>query len=156
MAQYEEALRVQPDRAQVHNNFGNALFKTGRRAEGIAHYEQALRIDPNAMSALVNLALIRAADPDPRLRNGAEAVALAQRACAISGPSSLGCLDTLAAAYAEAQRFDEAVKSAEQAVALARGTRQDALADALETRLRLYRDHRPYRAETISQAPASK
>lgn len=156
MAQYEAALRVEPDRAQVHNNFGNALFKTGRRAEGIAHYEQALRIDPKSMSALSNLALIRATDPDPRVRNGAEAVALAERSCAISGRSNLGCLDTLAAAYAEAQRFDEAVKTAEQAVALARSAQQEDLAEVIETRLLLYRDHRPYRAAAIPNAPASK
>jgi tetratricopeptide (TPR) repeat protein len=155
IAQYEAALRIQPNQAQVHNNFGNALRQTGRLPEAIGHYEEALRIEPKSVSALTNLALIRAADADPRVRNGAEAVRLAERACSVSGPSNLVCLDTLAAAYAEAQRFDEAVTTAEQAVALARSARQEAIAEAIQSRLALYRDRRPYRVVAIPKAPGS-
>ncbi len=53
-------------------------------------------------------------------------------------------LDTLAAAYAEAGRFSEAVKSAEQALALATSQNNVALADALRVRIKLYRTESPY------------
>jgi hypothetical protein len=58
----------------------------------------------------------------------------------------VSCLDVLGIAYAEAQRFDEAIKAGEAALALARAAKQTAVADEIQTRLALYREHRPYRA----------
>ena len=147
---YEDALRIQPNQAKVHNNFGNALRAIGRLDEAVGHYNQALAIDPNSVSALTNLALIRAADGDARARNGAEAVRLAERACAVTGRDDLGCLDTLAAALAEAGRYDEAVRTAETALALARSSPQPAFAEAILSRLALYREHRPYRLAPVA------
>ncbi len=153
IAHYEEALGIEPDQAQVHNNLGNALRQTGRLAEALRHYEEALRIKPESVSALTNLALIRATNSDARFRNGEEAVRLAERACALTGRENIGCLDTLAAAYAEAERFDEAAGTAEQAAALARSSKQDTLADEILMRVALYRDGHPYRAVTNPPAP---
>ena len=60
-----------------------------------------------------------ATNPNASVRNGAEAVELAQRAVELSGGREPAILDTLAAAYAEAGRFPEAVKTAQRAAALA-------------------------------------
>ena len=49
-----------------------------------------------------------ATDPDPSVRNGSEAVRLAERAVQLTGAREPTLLDTLAAAYAEAGRFQEA------------------------------------------------
>jgi len=155
IARYEEALRVQTDNAQVHNNLGNALRQTGRLTEALGHYQEALRVKPDSVSALTNLALIRATQGDPQFRNGEEAVRLAERVCALTGRENVGCLDTLAAAYAEARRFDDAVATAEQAVALARSAKQEALADEIVSRVALYRDRRPYRAVASPPAPSA-
>lgn len=152
IAHYQEALRIQPNQARVHNNYGNALRSSGKLDEAIGHYQEALRIDPDSVSALTNLALIRGADVEPRVRNGEEAVRLAERACAVTGRDNVGCLDTLAVAYAEARRFDEAVTTAEAAVALARAAQQAALADDIASRVALYRERRPYR---VAAAPAT-
>jgi arylsulfatase A-like enzyme/Flp pilus assembly protein TadD len=151
---YERALQINPNQAQVHNNFGNVLQRTNRLPEAIDHYRQALRIKPDSISALNNLALLLAATGDPRLRNGAEAVKLAQRACDVTGRSNVNCLDTLAAAYAEAARFDEAVTTAEAAVAVARSAGQPAMADAIQSRVALYRGRRPYRIAALSNPAA--
>jgi len=153
IARYEDALRIEPDQAQVHNNLGNALRQTGRLAEALPHYEQALRIKPDSISALTNLALIRATNGDPRFRNGEEAVRLAERACAVSGRDNVTCLDTLAAAYAEARRFDDAVATGEQAASLARASQKETLADEILARVALYRDDRPYRDVSSPAAP---
>ena len=153
IVRYEEALRFEPDQAQVHNNLGNALRQTGRLAEALPHYERALSIKPDSVSALTNLALIRATNGDPHFRNGEEAVRLAERACAVTGRENVGCLDTLAAAYAEARRFSEAVATAEQAAALARASQQGALVDEILSRAALYRNGRPYRDPTSPPAP---
>jgi spermidine synthase len=55
-------------------------------------------------------------------------------------------LDTLAAAYAAAGRFAEAVAAAERAVPLAESGGQAELARRIQSRLELYRAGRPYRA----------
>jgi tetratricopeptide (TPR) repeat protein len=117
-------------------------------AEAIAHYEKALATRPDLISALTNLAWIRATASDPQFRNGAEAVVLAERAC--SGPerTTAGCLDVLAAAYAEAGRFDDAQATARDALVHARAANQAEMVEALIARAALYRDRRPYRSAT--------
>jgi len=155
IAHYEQALRIDPNQAQVHNNFGNVLKRMNKLPEAIAHYEQALRIKPDSTSPLINLAWIRATFDDPQLRNGAEAVRLAERACAVTGRNNVGCLDTLAAAYAEARRFDEAVSTAEEAMAVARYAEQEALVEAIQSRVALYRHLRPFRAAANPPVPAA-
>ena len=55
IGQYEQALRIEPDRADTHNSFGVTLVQVGRIQEGIEHYEQALRIKPDYAEAHNNL-----------------------------------------------------------------------------------------------------
>ena len=74
------------------------------------------------VEALNNLAWLLAAHPSDALRNGAEAVRLAERACELSEHREPVMLGTLAAAYAEAGRFGDAVKTAEKARDLAAAT----------------------------------
>ena len=100
---------------------------------------EAARLAPQWPDPLNNLAWTLATDPRSYLRNGVEAVRLAERAVGLSGTNSVGSLDTLAAAYAEAGRFSEAVATAEAAVTLAKSCNQSALAREIESRLALYR-----------------
>ena len=51
IAHYEQALRINPDYAEAHNNLGLLLAQTGRIEEAIAHFEQALRIKPDYAEA---------------------------------------------------------------------------------------------------------
>jgi hypothetical protein len=60
-------------------------------------------------------------------------------------------LDALAAAYASAERFDEAVNTAQKAVDLVKGP-SPADETAVANRLRLYQSRRPYR-ESVPAAP---
>src|SRR5260370_5431750 len=56
MAEFEAALRIQPDYADAHSNLGNALAETpGRLQDAIAEYRAALRIEPNPLRAHINL-----------------------------------------------------------------------------------------------------
>ena len=59
-------------------------------------------------------------------------------------PNNPSWLDTLAAAYAEAGRFAEAVQTAERALRLAVAKGDRSLAAAMETHLQLYRKQEPY------------
>jgi hypothetical protein len=68
-------------------------------------------------------------------------VRYAERAVAATPATNAELLDTLAAAYAEAGRFDAAIATAERARAAA----APAAAARIDARLALYRAHHPYR-----------
>jgi tetratricopeptide (TPR) repeat protein len=144
IAQYQKALQINPDFAQAHNNLGNALFQKGRVNDAIAHYQQALQINPDFAEAQNNLAWVLATGPQASLRNGNRAVELAERANQLTQDGNPVFLGTLAAAYAEAGRFPEAVKTAQRALQLAGTQPNPALADALQSQMKLYQAGLPF------------
>jgi 4-amino-4-deoxy-L-arabinose transferase-like glycosyltransferase len=131
--------------ASTHSSLGVALLRNGEAAKSIAEFKAALRIRPDWTSAANNLAWIYATHGDAELRNGAEAVLLGEQACRATGFKDPMLLDTLAAAYAEAGRFQEAVSTAQRGIELATGARDRGLQEKLRSRLELYRSQRPYR-----------
>ena len=92
------------------------------------------------------LAWIRATSAEARWRDGGEAVRLAERACALTenGDGDANALDTLAAAYAEAGRFADAVRAGRQALEAADAGSE--LATEIARRMALYEKTQPYRA----------
>jgi tetratricopeptide (TPR) repeat protein len=141
-AYYQEALR---DYAHGHYLVALAAAEAGKFETAIAWYREALRLKPDAQEALRNLAWILATNPKPELRNGVEAVRLAERACELTQHRDPASLATLDAAYAEAGRFDDAINSAQQVQELAAATHQPAWAEKAAQRLELYRAQKPYR-----------
>jgi Flp pilus assembly protein TadD len=95
------------------------LLKRGNLAEAAKQYRLILAQRPDVPVWLNNLARILAVAPDPALRNGAEAVPLARRACELTQFKDPSFLNTLAAALAESGNFDEAVTIAHNACDLA-------------------------------------
>jgi Tfp pilus assembly protein PilF len=143
-AHLAEALRIKPNNPSAHFNLGYWLTLEGKSAEAATHYREAIRLRPNYPKALNNLAWQLATHPDPRLRNGEEALQLARRAADLTGGNDPGDLDTLAAACAEAHQFEGAINVAERAAALAQAAGQHELARQIQTRLTLYRSDKPY------------
>jgi len=144
MAHFEQALRIQPDYAAAHYNLANALARTGKIGEAIAHFEQALRSKPGDPEVQNDLAWLLATHTPSEGGDPVRAVTLAERACAQTGNSAFPYLDTLAAAYAAAGRFQEAVATAQKAIELARAGAQTQLVREMEQRLELYRTGRAY------------
>jgi tetratricopeptide (TPR) repeat protein len=116
---YAIALRIEPDSPDVLYNLGLIHAKRDETAKAIKAYQEALRIRPDYADALNNLAWIRAANSDADFRNAAEGIRFAQRACELTNYRNPTMIGTLAAAYAEAGQFEEAVKTGERAVAVA-------------------------------------
>ena len=83
--------------------------------------------------------------PEASVRNGAEAVELAQRAVQLSDGRVPAILGTLAAAYAEAGRFPEAVQTARKALDLATQRNELALAEEIKAKIPLYEAGTPFR-----------
>ena len=88
---------------------------------------------------------ILATAKEDEVRNGREAVTLAERAARITNRRDVTSLDTLAAAYAEVDRFPDAQRAGEEALALARSSGDQAMIPELEQRLEAYRNHRKIR-----------
>ncbi len=103
-----------------------------------------MRQTPDFPGALNNLAWILSTSPDPACRDGTEAVRLAQKACDLTGHKRAEMLGTLAAAYAEAGRFPEAIAAGEKAGKLAAGDGNLGLKEKNDKLLALYREGKPY------------
>jgi protein O-mannosyl-transferase len=154
IATYREALKIKPRHGGIHVNLGEALAQKGLWSEAIVHYQTAMQSDPATALPVNNLAWLRATCPDASLRNGAEAVQLAEQANRIehNNPNNL---DTLAAAYAEAGRFSEAAQTAQRALQLAGAQGNTALVATVRKELALYESGKPYRdtGQVDTQAP---
>lgn len=111
-----------------------------------AGYWLAQATQSNAADAYNEYAWFLATHPLASVRNGKIAIANARKAVALEDNPNY--LDTLAAAYAEAGRFDEAISTQQQALALAKG--QDAeLIEELTAHLKAYEAGQPWREEII-------
>ena len=141
---YRRAIEIQPNDCDTLNNLGATLATEGRFDEAIENFRKAIQILPNHCGALNNLALVLAASPKAEFRNGAEAVRLAKRACELTHYGKPVYLGTLAAAYAEAGRFPEAVATAEKAEQLANTAGLTAVAAKIRQLLELYRAGKPF------------
>ena len=128
---FGKAVDIDRGSADAHLLLANALADGGQPDKAIPQFQEAIRLHPDDPRPLGRLAWLLATSPDASLRDGFKAVELAQRAARLSGGSEPGFLDTLAAAYAEAGRFPEAVKTAEEARTLAAQRGNRALADRL-------------------------
>ncbi len=153
IAQYQQALSIKPDYTEAHNNLGVALFLLGKAEEASTHFEQALRSQPDFADVQRNLAWLLATLPPAEGGDPIRAVALAERACALTGNQVPPYLDTLAAAYAAAGRFDDAIATAQKAIELARAAGQLQTASEIEAHLQLYRSGRPLRQAGNKREP---
>jgi tetratricopeptide (TPR) repeat protein len=146
MTHYQKVLELRPDNADARANLGSVFLAKGRVRDAIAQYRDALRISPDNVTAQSNLAWLLATAGDPSLRNGSEAVLLAERAESESSRSEnhATVLRILAAAYAEIGRFVEAKKTAEQALQAAAIQGNSTLSSALRDEISLYELGLPY------------
>jgi protein O-mannosyl-transferase len=146
IAHYKKLLELRPDSADAQANLGSAFLTKGRVRDAIAAYRNALRVSPKNVPAQSNLAWLLATSSDPSLRNGSEAVFLAEQANSESSRSENHpiVLRILAAAYAESGRFAEAKETAQQALQEAEIQGSSTLSNALRDEIALYELGLPY------------
>ena len=145
-----EALRLRYSEGVLHLLLGNALLQQHNSAEGLAHLRLAVALKANWPLGLNDLAWSLATTSEAALRNGPEAVALAEQACALTQYQVVKFIGTLGAAYAEAGRYPEAISAAERARDLARASGQEELAQRNEQLLSLYRQGQAYHDPAVT------
>src|SRR5206468_3363566 len=134
-----------PDNIEVHNIVGTVLIQQGRIREGVEEWQKVLAIQPDNGNAMSNLAWVFATSPEDSLRDGAQAVQLAEHALRISGGRIPVIFRTLAAAYAEKGMFVQAIQTAQRGIELANSQGNGGLAAELQTNIGLYQDEKPLR-----------
>ncbi len=150
IADCSEAIRLDPTYSLAFHVRGNSWSNKAEYDKAIADFDQAIRLDPDLADALSGLAWLLATCPEDRFRNGIRAIELAQRANGVrndipglvKAPGREATRQgSLAAAYAEAGRFDDAVKTQQKALDLATADQKP----DFQAQLDLYRARKPFR-----------
>jgi tetratricopeptide (TPR) repeat protein len=138
------AIQLDPTLTDARHYLALALVKKGKLDEAILHLREVLRIKPDSVASMNALAWLLATHTETKFYNPQQAVQLALRACELTKYSDPGVLDTLAASYAAAGKFPEAVSAAEKALNLAESLQLKTVAEEVRNRLRLYNASKPY------------
>ena len=141
------AARLRPGYTAPLSQLAVISLQERKPVEAVQYYHELIRLQPGSVADLNDLAWLRATHPDDAARDGAEAVRLAERACELTRRQVAFLIGTLAAAYAEAGRFEDAVKAGEEAARVARAAGQEQLAATNEHLLTFYRARKPFRQQ---------
>ncbi len=143
ISDFDAAIKLTLNFANAYHARGMAYENTGMFDHALRDYGEAVRLVPDFASALNSKAWLLATAPDAKIRNGAVSVRVAQRAVLlVDFPTHHA---TLAAAYAEAGDFAEAIRAQQMAIARLQATGQVLSIPEYQSRLELYRAGRPYR-----------
>jgi tetratricopeptide (TPR) repeat protein len=143
--EYRQVLKVDPGLPLDHVGLASALSMTGEMEEAFRHLREAVRLAPDSPVVLNQVAWLLATQPgwDREARN--EAIRLARQSSELTGNKNAGILDTLAAAFAAAGQFDQALATAQMALERASAAGDERLTSDIRVRIGLYRQEKPYR-----------
>jgi len=145
IAQLERALELDRTYTDAYRNLAEAYGALGNRAMAAKYFALAVEAIPTDVFLLNRLGWLLATSPEDSIRQGAKAVAVAERAVELTARKDATSLDTLAAAYAEADRFSDAVRVGSEAIALAERTGRPELLAELRDRLARYQAGQKFR-----------
>src|ERR1043166_9101798 len=144
LADYSKSIEMDPAYVVPWQLRGKTWEAKKEYAKALADYEKAVQLagkESYYSGYHTALAMLLAACPDAKIRDGKKALEAAQKAYAMAmGPNEMA---TLAAAHAELGAFDKAVEWQTKAVAAAAA----GVKEQYQRRLKLYQDKKPYRNE---------
>jgi tetratricopeptide (TPR) repeat protein len=146
MRDYNQALQIDANNAEAYTHRGDAYADQAQFNQAVSDYQAAVRANPEYGRAYQSSAWLRATCPTPQFRHTDVALRNAQKAIDLDGDSDYRYLETLAAAQANANLFDDAKATQAKAIeaAAAEGVAQ-AVSSRMQERLALYESGRAYR-----------
>jgi tetratricopeptide (TPR) repeat protein len=105
----DEAIRLNPSSSEAFAYRAGFSMALERYEAAARDYATALRIDPHNLTASQRFAHLLATCPKSEVRDGKAAIDYAKKSCDITQWKDCTCMQTLAAAYAEAGNFKEAI-----------------------------------------------
>ncbi len=130
--------------AELYESKARSCSDYGRYGEARKSYEEAVRLEPSNPSTLNDLAWMLATAKDAHVRDGRRAVAIATKSCTLGNWQNAFSIDTLAAAYASAGNFSDAVKYQQLAISRLSPDDRKAQLFGMEQRLRQYSSGQSY------------
>jgi Flp pilus assembly protein TadD len=146
--QYQEAIELKPGEPGFYAALASTWADLRHYGDAEAVLRQGLKANPSDPPLADALAWLLATCPDARYRNGTEAVRLAESACRATDNGVPRFVATLAAACAEAGRFEQAVEKQRLAIELAEKQGRKDLATQLQSRLSSFARREPYHLST--------
>lgn len=140
-----EAARLEPEWVEAQFNLALVLSDAGKSREAAEQFRRVIGLRPDLLEASNQLAWILATDADDSVRDGDEALRLAEQVCERTGRKHPGYLKTLAAAQAETGDFAKARETAAEALKRARALKADSLAEEIAAQLKVYENDQPVR-----------
>jgi tetratricopeptide (TPR) repeat protein len=144
IADCNQAIAINPKNAGAYFRRAEAWQDKSEYDKAIADYNQALVINPNDADFYNAIALLHAACPDEKYRDGKKAVEEASKVCHLDGGKSWDYIDTLAVAYGESGDLEKAKEWEAKAIKMAP---DDERKQGCRSRLELYKQRKPYRDE---------
>ncbi len=142
LADFEQVLSLAPTSSVGYHVIASLLSTVGGMESA---YGFTPPVPSHVSLAMGNLAWVLATHPDAEVRNAKKAVLYAELASSVAMDQSARLYDVLAASYAEAGRFSDAVNAAQKAVELANEEDKASLAREIQDRLRGYEAGNAYR-----------
>ena len=141
---FKSAIALSPDNIEFKINLAIAYHRNGETAKAIEEYKSIVK-DNNNINARNNLSYILSTDPDTTLRDGELALKIAKEINEVTNFNNHSTLDTLAAALAETNQFDQAIKTIKKAITIARSRGNDLTVTKLRQKLECYKSGKPFR-----------
>ena len=142
---------IRPDRTEARSELHRALLALINSPDAAKLLHQAASSIPDSTVVLDELAWVFATHPSEELRDGHEAVRLAERACALTKRTDPLLLATLASAYAETGNFSEATNTIQEAISKARSSNNNDAIALDEKLLGFFQSNKPIRQDPNSR-----
>jgi Flp pilus assembly protein TadD len=142
---------IRPDRTEARSELHRALLALINSSDAAKVLHQAASSIPASTVALDELAWVFATHPNGELRDGHEAVRLAEQACILTKRSNPLLLATLASAYAETGNFSEAISTIQESISKARSSNDKDTIALDEKLLGSFQSNQPIRQDPNSR-----